>query len=131
MQGVLIDTSARVESMRKKGDEVVRSRVQAAVREGRARFCDFVRLELWNGIGGEPERRWLAKLEARLETVPSDDRVWNEARRLAKGARREGLTIPASDLLIAACARVHGLELLHRDAHFDRLTAELARSHDP
>jgi predicted nucleic acid-binding protein len=122
-RGVLIDTSAWVESMREAGDERVRSLVQAAVRSGRACLCDFVLLELWNGIGGESERRWLAKLERRLETVPSDAHVWSEARRLAEETRRRGLTIPASDLLIAACARAHGLDLLQRDAHFDRLAA--------
>ena len=122
---VLIDTSAWIEAMRARGDEVLRARVQAAVREGRARFCDFVRLELWNGVGAEPERRWLAKLEHVVDTVPTDARVWSEARDLAEETRRRGLTLPASDLLIAACARVHGLDLLHRDAHYDRL-AELS-----
>ena len=39
-------------------------------------------------------------------------------------ARDRGVTAPATDLLVFATVRVHGLELLHRDAHFDRL-AEL------
>ena len=123
--GVLIDTSAWIEAMRQRGDETVRVRVRTAVREGQARFCDFVRLELWNGIGGDRERRWLTQLEGVVETVATDSRVWNEARSLAVTSRRRGLTVPASDLLIAACARVHGLDLLHRDAHFDSLATVL------
>ena len=123
---ILIDTSAWIEAMRARGDDAIRAQVQIAVREGRARFCDFVRLELWNGVGAEPERRWLAELEQVVDTVPTDARVWSEARSLAEETRRQGLTLPASDLLIAACARIHGLDLLHRDAHFDRL-AELLR----
>jgi predicted nucleic acid-binding protein len=122
---LLIDTSAWVEAMRQRGDEATRNEVYAALRTGRARFCDFVRLELWNGIGGDAERKWLLELEQSVETVPTDESVWAEARRLAQEARRQGLTLPGTDLLIAACSRVHGLEILHRDGHFDRLASAI------
>ena len=120
---VLIDTSAWVEAMRRTGDEATRQEVNSVLRAGRARFCDMVRLELWNGIGGDAERKWLKELEQSVETVPTDERVWAEARRLAQEARRQGLTVPATDLLIASCAHVNGLEILHRDGHFDRLAS--------
>ena len=123
---LLIDTSAWVEAMRRSGDEATRREVYSVLRAGRARFCDLVRLELWNGIGGDGERKWLAELEQSVETVPTDERVWAEARRLAQETRRQALTLPATDLLIAACARVHGLEILHRDGHFDRLASIVA-----
>ncbi|MDY7091652.1 MAG: hypothetical protein SX243_01635 [Acidobacteriota bacterium] len=35
--------------------------------------------------------------------------------------RSHGLTLPSTDLLIAACARHHDLALLHRDRHFELL----------
>jgi len=35
--------------------------------------------------------------------------------------------VPATDLRVFAAARVHGLALLHRDAHFDQLTEVVAR----
>src|SRR5262245_33037690 len=126
---LLIDTSAWVEAMRVKGDEATRNEVFAALRSGRARFCDLVRLELWNGIGGDRERRWLVELEQNVDTVATDDTVWTEARRLAREARRGGLSLPATDLLIAACSRVHNLEILHRDAHFDRLASLIPAKH--
>jgi len=109
--------------MRQRGDEATRNEVRAALRNGRTCFCDFVRLELWNGIGGEAERKWLLELEKSVETVPTEDSVWAEARRLAQEARRQGLTLPGTDLLIAACSRVHCLEILHRDGHFDSLAS--------
>ncbi len=121
----LIDTSAWIEAMRQKGDERVRAQVETLVRQGRARFCDLVRLELWNGIGGYAERSWLSEMEEVVETVPTDDQVWMEARRLALAARPRGLTVPATDLLIAACARIHRLDLVHRDSHFDLLSGIL------
>lgn len=130
-RGILIDTSAWIEAMRPKGEEPVRAKVHAALREGRARLCDFVRLELWNGVGGEAERRWLAELEATVESVPTNLRVWAEARKQTSEARHHGLTVPASDHLIAACARVHDLDLLHRDTHFDRLETLVKQSLRP
>jgi hypothetical protein len=32
------------------------------------------------------------------------------------------VTVPLADLLVFACAKVHGLEVAHDDAHFDELT---------
>jgi len=32
-----------------------------------------------------------------------------------------GVTVPLSDLLIFACAKVHGLGIGHDDGHFDEL----------
>ncbi len=125
---VLIDTSVWVEAMRRQGDLDARRLVAATMASGAARTCDFVQLELWNGVSGAEERRWLTEVEAAIEIVPTSSEVWTQARQLATAARERGLTIPASDLLIAACARIHGLTVLHRDAHFDRL-AELVPGH--
>jgi predicted nucleic acid-binding protein len=120
---LLIDTSAWVEAMRRQGDEATRNAVYAALTNGRARFCDIVRLELWNGIGDERERKWLREVEQAVETVPTDTSVWLEARRLAQESRRKGLMVPSTDILIEACSRAHKLEILHRDSHFDRLAS--------
>lgn len=118
---VLIDTSAWIEAMRASGDEAIRLRVERLMLDARAVFCDLVRLELWNGARGERERRWLRELEEALETVPTTPEVWERASSLARSCRARGITVPATDLLVAACAAEHGLDLLHRDAHFDRL----------
>jgi len=46
------------------------------------------------------------------------DGVWERAYRLAYRARREGLTVPSLDILIAALAAEHNCGLLHADRHF-------------
>ncbi|MDY7091644.1 MAG: PIN domain-containing protein [Acidobacteriota bacterium] len=120
-RGVLIDTSAWIEAMRVRGDEVVRESVGKALREDRARLCDLVRLELWNGVRGDEERKWLSSLEQTLQVVETGPEVWRLACELAIQSRSHGLTLPSTDLLIAACARHHDLDLLHRDRHFELL----------
>jgi predicted nucleic acid-binding protein len=32
------------------------------------------------------------------------------------------VTVPLADLLIFACAKIHGLEVAHDDTHFDELS---------
>ena len=121
MARTLVDTSAWIDALRRDGDERIGATVRELTADGDAVFCDLVLLELWNGAGGDAETRLLAELERELECVPTTPEVWRRARLMAKDARAEGLTVPATDLLIAACAREHGLDLVHHDAHFDRL----------
>lgn len=122
---VLVDTSAWIEALRRGGDPAVRAEVSAATVDGAAVFCDLVLLELWNGARGTAEIEMLEQLQRDVECVPTTAEVWALAAVLARSCRRRGLTVPATDLLIAACARTHSLSLLHRDSHFD-LIAEVS-----
>jgi predicted nucleic acid-binding protein len=119
----MVDTSSWVHQMRAKGDAQIRARVENLLRAGEAAWCAMVRLEISAGIGDERERRILGEYEAVLPELPIDDRVWRSAYALARRARREGKTIPATDILVFACARAHEVELEHADGHFDMLAA--------
>jgi len=57
----------------------------------------------------------------RLNVVPTTDAVWAKARLLAQRSRAKGLTVPAADLVIAACAWEHGVEMEHDDDHLTSL----------
>ncbi|MEO6192847.1 MAG: PIN domain-containing protein [Thermoanaerobaculia bacterium] len=116
---ILVDTSAWIDALRRDGDPDVRASVSAATAEGRAVFCDLVLLELWNGAHGPSEQRVLRELERDIEKVPTPPAVWEAAFELARACRKAGVTAPATDVLIAACAEYHKLEILHHDAHFN------------
>ncbi len=118
---VLIDTSAWVEALRSDGDPATAEVVVEILTGDRAALCDLVLLELWNGARGDEERRTLRDLERNVPVLPSPAEVWASARDLARRCRDGGTTAPSTDLLIAACARHHGVRLLHRDGHFDRV----------
>lgn len=119
--GVLVDSSAWIEALRERGDAATRRRVGELVAAGEARICDLVLVELWNGARGREDHETLRRIEADVEMVPTTAGVWSEARRLARESRSAGLTIPAADLVVAACAAEHRLGILHRDTHFDLL----------
>lgn len=118
---VLVDSSSWIHMLRPDGDAKVRSRVEALLTAGEACWCPMVRLELWNGAGGERERKVLRDLERLLPELPIDAEVWKLAYDLARGLRVKGITVPNTDLLIAACAQHHEAELEHADSDFDRI----------
>lgn len=117
----LIDTSSWIEQLRRGGDETVRERVEVLLVTGEAAWCPIVRLELWNGARGEREKTVLREMEAAIPTFEIGPAVWDEATALARLAREEGITVPATDLVVAACARYHGAAVEHNDAHFELL----------
>ena len=107
--------------LRPQGDPVVRRRVEAALTAGRACWCPLVQLELWNGARGQQERKVLRDFARTLPELPIDDGVWQAAYDLARRARSRGVTVPATDVVIAACARHHGVALESADTDFDLL----------
>jgi len=114
----LVDTSAWVEYLRP-GDSEVADRVEGLVLSDEAAWCDMVLLELWNGARGQAEKRKLAELQANVPRLETPHEVWNLAHRLAMRCRDKGFTVPSADILVAACATHHCVELEHKDTHFD------------
>jgi len=118
---ILVDSSSWIHFLRPSGDPEVRARVEDALRQGEACWCPLVRLELWNGAAGDRDRKILRDFEAVLPELSIDDDVWTSAYELARRARSSGVSVPATDILIAACARRHGADLETADADFERL----------
>ena len=116
----LVDTSSWVEYLRDRESEAG-DEVEVLVLSGEASWCDVTLVELWHGVRGTKEKRELAEMEREIECVPVDPAVWKLASKLALRSREKGITAPLSDLVIAACAARHKLELEHCDRHFDEL----------
>ena len=107
--------------LRPSGDAAVRRRVEAALTTGQACWCPLVQLELWNGARGQRERRVLRDFARILPELPIDEEVWTAAYDLARRARNKGVTVPATDVVIAACATRHGAEIESADSDFELL----------
>lgn len=117
----LVDTSSWVEQLRRGGHPAVRARVEELLLTGEAVWCPIVRLELWNGARGDRERTVLREMEKDVPSLELGPAVWDQAVALAHRARAKGITVPATDLLVAACARHHALALEHHDRHFEQV----------
>lgn len=114
----LIDTSSLVHFLRRKGDPVVKERVRALLRGGDAALCPMIRVELAMGVASPRDSKQVEALCAAMIELPITAEVWAEAERLGRGCRALGKPVPASDLLIAATAFVHGAAVEAEDGHF-------------
>ncbi len=122
----LVDTSSWIEYLRNAEAEAG-NRVEELVLTGNAGWCDVTAVELWHGVRGAREKRDLAALEQEVTLFPVDPEAWQTARRLAVRCREAGLTVPVADIIIAATAVRHGLELEHCDRHFDGILSIAAK----
>ena len=109
--------------LRPDGDRDVQARVEAALTNGEACWCPLVQLELWNGARGARERKVLREFARVLPELWIDREVWSMAYELASRERSRGVTVPATDVLIAACALRHGADFESADSDFDHLAA--------
>jgi predicted nucleic acid-binding protein len=118
---ILLDTSVWIEALRERGNPETKRRVHEHLQSGRACWMPMIRLELWNGARGESEKRALREFQAVLPELELGPEVWEAANELSRRARAAGLTVPAADLLIVACANYHRVEIESLDAHFAEL----------
>jgi predicted nucleic acid-binding protein len=116
----LVDTSSWIDYLRSSKTEAS-ARVEELLLADEAGWCDVTAVELWNGTRGAKEKRDLAELEKEITLFPVDKNVWQLSRKLAVACREAGLTVPAADIIIAACARHFDLEMEHCDRHFDKI----------
>lgn len=120
---ILIDRSSWIHFLRPNGDPLVCARVETARNGGEAAWCPLVPLGLWIGASGDRDRKILRDFAAVLPESAIDDEVWSVAYDLARRARSAGVSAPATDIPVAACARRHAAELETADSDFERLAA--------
>ncbi len=114
----MIDTSAWIEFFRAKGDFSIKSRVAEILSQNCAAFTCPVYYELF--LGARPSE--IADLRTGLgyaERLPLRLEHWNQAAEYGSELRAKGVTVPASDLLIATVANEENALLFACDKHFE------------
>jgi predicted nucleic acid-binding protein len=113
---VLIDSNVYIDLMRAKRDVVNELYRWAGSRE--LVLCGMIRLEVLRGIKQPRARQMVSAFMDVMINVPTDNRLWVEATDLAWRLDRNGITLPAPDLLIAASAMRLGAAVMTSDSHF-------------
>ena len=85
----------------------------------------MVQLELLGGARSEREWELLRGHLQALHQLPVSEEQWQEAARMGFQLRRQGVSVPFTDLLIGAVAIKSGAVLLHRDRHFDFIASSM------
>jgi predicted nucleic acid-binding protein len=120
---ILIDTSAWIASFKKRGNHELKEFMRQAIVAGLAVSSPIIMLELLQGCRSIEERDALKiKLES-LDIMPFTLSVWERAYELGFSLRRRGLTIPTTNLIIAALAIENQNLLLHHDEHYEMITS--------
>lgn len=122
---VLIDTSVWIHALRPTGNPLLREQVRHLLAEGRAATCEMIILELAGGTRTEGEYLELSEDLEALKQFPVTASVWRSAHGIAHTLQRRGLSIPATDHLIASVALSYPCRLLHRDKHFELIARHI------
>jgi predicted nucleic acid-binding protein len=83
--------------------------------------CGMVMLEVCRGLREPTLLRRFRERFAVMIFLPTTNVVWERATQLAWSLDRQGVVLPAQDLLIAACALHAGATVLTADAHFQAI----------
>jgi predicted nucleic acid-binding protein len=120
---ILVDSSALIEYYRRGGSPAVQEAVAAAIAEDALAFNGIILVEVVGFAADERERQELLGSFGAFHRLALDTGDFDLAARIGFDLRRKGRTVPATDLIIAACAIRTDAELLHVDDHFDEIAS--------
>lgn len=121
---VLIDSSSWIEFFRTKVNSTG-DRVESLLDANEAALCGVVEMEILHGLRPHEQKK-IAELFKVLPYIETERQDFIEAGHILAKLRRTGITIPATDALIATICLRHDLSLFSLDKHFDYIT-ELKR----
>jgi predicted nucleic acid-binding protein len=122
----LVDTSAWILALRKDFDPAVKERIDHLLKENALITTGMIKLEILGGTKTETEFQRLKRRLDALDSVETDTPLWEKSYDLAFKLRRKGITVPYTDILIAACALKLGSTVVHADAHFDLMAGHIS-----
>jgi predicted nucleic acid-binding protein len=120
-RGILLDSSAWICYLRPHGWEDLKTAVQQVLITEQVYTCWVVTAELLIGARDEQGFTQLFNTLRVLPEIPLTEQVWEAAARMGYTLRRQGITVPLPDLLIAQAAIDGDLVLWHVDDHYEQM----------
>ncbi len=122
MDNYFVDSTIWVEFF-KGSNEIIRALVTPLIDEDRIYYNGIVLSELLTGALNKKEFDFLRSNFGGLHYLETSQELFEAAGQLGFSLRRKGVTIPLSDLVIAAHCNHHHLRLLTLDNHFRLIEA--------
>ncbi|MDO9558091.1 MAG: PIN domain-containing protein [Syntrophales bacterium] len=116
-KGILPDTCAWIDYFRPGTAPLGQSLAKALTTET-VFVCGPVIYELVQGVRSEKEQALLRSVLNALPFLEMNEALWIKAGRLSANLRKEGKTIPFSDIIIAVLAMEKNLAVMTVDEHF-------------
>ncbi len=114
----LIDSSAWIEYYRKEGNKDFKAAISNAIQNNEAAVNGIIQLEILVFTKTKSEYNDILSDFSAFYNLELNNSVFLKASEIGFDLRRKGITIPASDLIIAASAMVTNCQLIHFDKHF-------------
>lgn len=114
----LVDTTVWVAYLRG-GDESLKDRLGALVREERVFMSEIVLTEILRGAKSDKDYAMLREDFLALPQLAVTRDVWETAWHTAYHLRKHGVTTPLTDTLIASVCIHYKCLLIHADKHFN------------
>jgi len=118
--GVIVDTCVWIAFFRSAVDPLSKQ-VHQLLRSGSIAMVGMVLAEILQGIKSEKEARLVNERLNSLPYVEATRSTWEKAGTISGALRRNGITLPLSDLIIGALAIENGLAVFTIDPHFDQI----------
>jgi predicted nucleic acid-binding protein len=119
VQSVVVDTSVWIEYFRTTSE--VSDLLKSLIRENRAVVVGPVLIELLQGTKSQKEYQAVLNVLSGLPYLDSPWGLWVAAGQLSASLRKQGITLPAMDVLIAISAMENRCAVLTFDAHFEAI----------
>ena len=117
---VIVDTSVWIEYF-KGGHEPARAVLRDLIRTEQAALVGVVLAELLQGCRTPKEGDTILSKLAGLRFLETNFSTWKRTGELSASLRRKGITLPLSDLIIAAIAFEHHCQIYALDPHFEQI----------
>lgn len=122
---ILIDTSAWIESFKKTGNKSLQQLIIKILDSSQVATTNIIILELLQGCRDKKEYADMKRRLESLELLPANGKVWEMAYYAGYNLKKNGITIPTIDLIIASIAKAYDYTLIHHDKHFRLVTKHL------
>lgn len=116
---ILVDSSVWIAYYRPEGGKELKNVIKEAIANDFVAVNGIIAVEVLSGISKEGEFKKVKSDLSGFHSIPLPDESFFLASSLGSSLRRKGVTVPATDLIIAASAIKTKYTLYHLDNHFD------------
>jgi predicted nucleic acid-binding protein len=117
MSNVLLDTTIWIEFFRGK-NETINERVKTYIDEDKIFYNGIILGELLVGTNNEKEFNSIKNNFSGFKLLETNSTIFEKASYIGFKLRKTGITVPLTDLIIAAHAVSNNLSLMTADPHF-------------
>ena len=125
---VIVDTSAWIPFFNRP-ESTEKQVIEELIDQGDAAIVGVVLAELLQGCRSREEREELQEALLALPYLGVSQATWIAAGEISAGLLRKGITLPLTDLVIAAAAIEHHCSVYSLDAHFQKIPSLIRYTH--